>query len=136
MKTYIFDASILGCLLFNENVKIVKKIKTIIINASVKKAKICAPTLLPYEISNIIKNRVGKDQSQNLFRDFANLPIELVNITSEQMAKILEMAGDYDVTTYDASYHYLGKFLDGTFITCDQKYFQKAKKLGGIELIS
>lgn len=135
MKIYIFDASILGCLLFNESVFLVKKINKLIKLAREKKIRIIAPDLLSYEISNIIKNHTNKEDSKNLFADFISLPIELIGITSEQMKKILEMACDHSVTTYDASYHYLAKFLDGTFVTCDGKYYQKAKELGSIELI-
>ena len=135
MKIYIFDASILGCLLFNESNTLVKKINKLVKLAKENKIRLVSPNLLSYEISNMIKNHSSKEDSKNLFNDFISLPIELVGITSEQMKKILEVACDYNVTTYDASYHYLAKFLDGTFVTCDGKYYQKVKELGSIELV-
>ncbi|MEK7523423.1 MAG: hypothetical protein AAB588_00140 [Patescibacteria group bacterium] len=39
------------------------------------------------------------------------------------------------VTFYDSGYHALALQEGGTFITADEKYFQKTKKQGGVMLL-
>lgn len=136
MNILILDASVLGALLFNESPVLYRRITSILKLVSSGKAKIVAPGLLPLEISNVIKNRVKKAEAIDLFNDFSNLPIEFLSLSLSEIKDILGLACDYNVTTYDASYHFLAKKLGGTFVTCDRKYFEKAKKLGSIELIT
>jgi predicted nucleic acid-binding protein len=40
------------------------------------------------------------------------------------------------VTVYDAAYHALALRVDGVFVTADERYFRRTKRLGAIELLS
>lgn len=59
----------------------------------------------------------------------------LVAVSWVQIKGVLELAYDLGTTVYDASYHYLARFLDAVFLTCDKEYYEKAKNIGNIELI-
>ena len=136
MKQYILDASFLLAILLEESPAAKKVFRKISGEQKLGKAKLFAPNLVFWEVANGLRYRVVSPQeSAALYRKLDELPMEFLLLDSEQMLFAINLAYDLEATVYDTSYHVLAKSLDGTFLTCDQKYFQKAKKLGEIELI-
>lgn len=135
MNIYVFDASLVVAVILKENsqaVGFVKKIERAVKNG---KAKIVVPSLLLLELSNALRFKiVEKDRAERAFLSFFKIPVSLESFTVEQVKEIQGKAYEMETTVYDTSCHYLAKMLDGTFITCDQTYFQKAKSWGNIKL--
>ena len=75
------------------------------------------------------------NKSDKIFSKFVTLPIKYHEFDQGQVRAILGLAYETGGTVYDACYHYLAKSLDAVLLTCDKKYYDKAKRLGAIELV-
>lgn len=136
MKKYILDASVILTFLLGKNQALEKKFIKILKQAKAGRAKLYSTYLLPLEIGNGTRYSLSdKDLASEVFLKFSRLPIELSFFTTPQLLKILRLGYLYNTSFYDSSYHFLAKFLKGVFLTADREYFQKAKKLGQIELL-
>ncbi len=137
MNKYILDASFLVNVLADEGGKKPTEFFEKI-SREVKKnsAELYSLPLSFWEVANALRFKLPvQSEARELFARFKVLPIKFLPLALEQMDEVLEMAYQVGGTVYDASYHFLARSLGGTLITCDKKYFQKAKKLGAVELI-
>lgn len=135
MEIIVLDASAILNYLLVENDSAVKEIKSIIQKAKTKKIKIYASQLLPLEVGNALKNKLSLEKTAKVLSQLKVLTINYQSFTSENIEEIVNTSYKFDTTVYDTSYHYLAKIYDGTFVTCDRAYFQKAKSWGNIKLI-
>ena len=135
MPIYIFDASVVLNYLLDENKEVGKEIKNIFRQEKNGKAQIYSVDLLPFEVGNVLKNKLSQDKNKIIFELFKKQHIAYKSLTLDQMGEIISLSYQFDTTTYDTSYHYLAKILDGTFVTCDRNYFNKAKSWGNIKLV-
>lgn len=135
MKIYVVDASILLTALLEKSETVSRKVKEIFKAVRAKKTKIYSSNLLPLEMANGLRFTI-KDRklAGETFRKFSALPIIFFNLKIEHLGKVLELAYRQGTSVYDTSYHFLAKMLMGTFLTCDRKYYEKAKGLKSIEL--
>lgn len=132
MNKYILDASFLVNVLAGEGGK-----KPTEFFEKISREEIYSLPLSFWEVANALRFKLPvQSEARELFARFKALPIKFLPLGLEQMDEVLEMAYQVRGTVYDVSYHFLARSLGGTLITCDEKYFKKAKKLGGIELIS
>jgi len=118
---YVIDASlILGFLLPDEyDIEAFIKVKEFVSGNS----KFIAPTLLPYEIINGLKNaiqrnRVTLNQALELTNQFIEFMIPLQEI---DLDAVLKLAQDKDLSVYDASYLYLSKEKNLELLTLDKQ---------------
>lgn len=136
MKNYILDASVILTFLLGKNPSVGRKFIRIFKQVESGKAKLYSSHLLPLEVGNGLRFSLSeKKLADEALGKFSNLPIELSVFSSPQLLKILELSYLFKTSFYDASYHFLAKLLTGTFLTCDSRYFRKAKEFGHIELL-
>lgn len=132
MNKYILDASFLVNVLAGEGGK-----KPTEFFQKISREEIYSLPLSFWEVANALRFKLSvQSEARELFARFKALPIKFLPLALEQMDEVLDMAYQVGGTVYDVSYHFLARSLGGTLITCDKKYFQKAKKLGGVELIN
>lgn len=128
MKQYVIDASIVVGVILAQSPYSLKKLK---------EYRVHSVSLLPAEVANAIRFQLkDKLDGKTALGKFLKLPIELHTLDLRQMPNILEMSYSLHTTVYDTCYHYLAMELGIIFLTADRQYYQKAKKLGSIELVS
>ena len=86
-------------------------------------AELCAPALLPFECSNVIRRHelsglVSSDQAAQVHADLLDLPIDL--FPYESVAPRVWQPR-HNLTSYDATYVALAEALDAPLITLDQR---------------
>lgn len=92
---------------------------------------VSVPLLIYYEINNLLRTaikrfRISEELAKEAYVGF--LELELVSYSSRAlMVMALENAISLDISSYDASYIALSKYLEIPFITADQKLVDKAK---------
>lgn len=99
--------------------------------------EIIVPDLLLYEISNAL--RYDKKFSKEVIEKAINTLIEMdiiITIPSEELiSEALKIALNLDMTVYDAVYISLANQTNGTFVTADEKLFEKIKSLKNCRLL-
>ena len=134
MKRYILDASVILTFLLKSNSSVEKNFVKILKEVNTKKAKLYSSYLLPLEIGNGLRFTLKNELvSEEVLQKFLRLPIKYFIFSAAHYAKILELSYLFKTSFYDTSYHFLAKLLKGTFLTCDTKYFKKAKDFGNIK---
>ena len=129
MINLILDSSIVAkWFLPEEQNDIALKIKEDFVN---KKITISAPTLIFYELNNILKTavkslRIGKKKAVNAYEGFLDLGI-IVYSSKDLFKNTLDRAMNLDISSYDASYIVLADYLKTPLFTADQKLLTKAK---------
>ena len=132
MHYLIIDASVLITTIIKNNPKLDKKLYTLIKKPS--QVLISSPLFL-FETANGCKFSF-KDplQAQKTNDRIRNYPIKIVELSKNDFDQAIELAHQNKTSVYDSSYHQLALRLEGTFITCDQEYFEKSAHLSHIEL--
>lgn len=95
------------------------------------------PALTIWEINNFLGRNFDPDFAAAVFSTFQSykIPKALLSLEETFLAfKIMKKCPK--VSFYDTSYHALAISLNGTFLTADKKYFQKAKGFKHIKLLS
>ncbi len=135
MKIFVIDASIVLNSLLDKNKKASEKFRTIL-EDNLLKTKIYSPGFLTLEVSNGLRfSTKDKKESISILEKYLNLPINFFSFTSAHILEILRLSYQTQTTVYDSSYHFLALILNGKFLTCDKDYYEKAKELGGVELV-
>ena len=136
MNDYILDASLVLTFLSEKKPSVAKEFEKILEEAKDGKARLCSTHLLPLEIGNGLRFSLKDEElAYESFKKVFNLPIDLVALSSSQLTKTLKLSFRFKTSFYDTSYHFLARVLKGTFLTCDAKYFKKAKEFGNIKLL-
>ena len=86
-------------------------------------AELCAPALLPFECSNVIRRHelsglISSDQAAQVHADLLDLPMDL--FPYESLAQRVWQL-KHNLTSYDATYVALAEALDAPLITLDQR---------------
>lgn len=137
MKTYVLDASIVLNYLFSESNQVKTLIEKIIKQAADKKISLLSTPLLSIEVANGLRFKLSDSTlAKQVISSFLSLPITLRKLTNTELLQSTESSYLYNTTIYDSTYHILAISHNATFLTCDQKYYNHAKKLGHIELYS
>lgn len=118
----VVDASALAALLFGEP-------EAEAVAARLDGARLMAPGLLPFELSNVclVKCRRHSDQREVLIlalRQFGRLGVEEVAI--DPVASV-ELGLATGLTAYDASYLWLARKLDAELVTLDKALSKAAE---------
>jgi len=94
------------------------------------KCRIVVPSFWIYEVGNIL----GLKQpalARQLLGILVGYKLEEEAI-SDLYGSILKLMSQVDVSFYDAAYHAIAMKHEGTFVTADKDYFQKAASLGHV----
>ncbi|MBI4067338.1 type II toxin-antitoxin system VapC family toxin [Candidatus Gottesmanbacteria bacterium] len=136
MTICIIDSSVILTSLLNLKPTSEKKFKNILQQQKKGSTEVYSTSFLSLEIANGLRFTI-KDSTlaKEVFDKFSALPIQYFSLNASQIKEILEISYELQTTVYDTSYHFLAQLLDGTFYTCDEKYYQKAKALGKIEFL-
>lgn len=93
-----------------------------------KKFSIIAPTLLYYELGNILlAKKATKYQVSKIMEYLQALHLIDVNIGHDAFRKVFENANELKITYYDASYITLMQKYNCEFITADKKLYERVK---------
>jgi len=121
MHVKVVDASALGALVFGEPAA--KKIAVILDMSS-----LAAPSLLQYELASICLKKIQSDpQKTELILEAFHLADRLnIDMLTVDHTDVIQLAQQLNLTTYDASYLWLAKHLDGKLVTLDQRLAKAA----------
>ena len=121
MHVKVVDASALGALVFGEPAA--KKIAVILDTSS-----LAAPSLLQYELASICLKKIQSDpQKTELILEAFHLADRLnIYMLAVDHTDVIQLAQQLNLTTYDASYLWLAKHLDGKLVTLDQRLAKAA----------
>lgn len=135
-KSILVDASVAVHFIIGKNESIVLEVKKLFDLANNHKLKILAPSFLQIEVANALRFSLTDEMKQfeNL-EEFFQLGITFIEPTKVNIFDALNRSQIVNDTVYDALYHVLAQAHEATFITCDRKYFERAKMYGDIELI-
>jgi predicted nucleic acid-binding protein len=122
MPVTVVDASALGALVFGEP-------RAEEISERLSGTQMVGPALLWFELASICMKKINAHtQLQNhLFDAFLlafHLPIEVIEVDQGQTVKIANQTG---LTTYDASYVWLAREVNGELITLDKVMLRALK---------
>ncbi len=94
---------------------------------------IVLPSFWLFEVGNtLIRKNVDFEE---LYSYLLEIGFRQHNFSKAELIEIGTFAKTFNVSFYDASYHVLAKLINYTFVTADEKYFEKTKKTGNIALL-
>ncbi|UCF30711.1 MAG: type II toxin-antitoxin system VapC family toxin [bacterium] len=119
MRICVVDASAISALLFGE--PRAEKVADIL-----EGARLAAPALLWFEIASVCLKKVATHPSKekelfSVFGLLGRLAIDRVEVAHLETIRLAQETG---LTTYDASYLWMAKELNGELITLDEKLAQ------------
>ncbi len=123
MAARVVDASALAALLFGEP-------KAQAVARGLEGHRLFAPELLMFELANVCRRKISAHPklAQPICAAFEladRLPIERVTVVH---AKVVSLALDAGLSTYDASYLWMARELKAALIVLDDKLRKAAKK--------
>lgn len=137
MNIYILDASVILSFLLSESKTVAHNIQLLLKEAQQNKNKLYSSCLLRLEVGNGLRYTIKEPEiSKNAFSKFLVLPITYFDLTTIHYQKTLTLSYQLKTSFYDTSYHVLAQILSGIFLTCDNKYYQRAKNIGGIKFLN
>ena len=94
--------------------------------------QVCAPSLLMHEVANSIwkaamRRRISTADAHEALHGLDEVQIDLRELSPQQVAEELDIACEFDVTTYDAAYLLLSEKTKAKLVTADDKLYEKAK---------
>lgn len=101
---------------------------------SLQSKKAIVPALFLFEVTNVLKTsvnqkRCNKSQAISLLECLSALPIAIYQYKSpKQMQGVLDIALDYNLSAYDASYLFLSKHFAIPLATLDRQLIKAAEK--------
>ncbi|MBM4331012.1 MAG: type II toxin-antitoxin system VapC family toxin [Deltaproteobacteria bacterium] len=124
MPVRVVDASALGALVFGEP-------KAEVIARILGDSPMAAPALIWFEVASICLRKIKAHpaQREQILRAFmmaGKLAIEIVEVDH---CAVVNLAAEAGLTTYDPSYLWLARHLNGELITLDGKMQRAAKSL-------
>lgn len=128
-RAIIIDASVAAKWLLDDEVSFqVDLIKEEFLN---NKITIQAPTVIYYEINNLLKSsaisqRIDPSKAIEAYQDFLGLGF-MTYSSKELLADTLNKALELNISSYDASYVALAENLQIPLFTADEKLVKKAK---------
>ena len=119
----VVDASALGALVFGEP-------EAEKISAAMSNSALVAPLLLWFELSSICLKKIKKhpDQKDSLIDAFHLAQVLPIEMAAVDYLEAIRLADEMQITTYDASYLWVSRQLDGELLTLDRKLLAAAKR--------
>ncbi len=133
MKEYVVDASVCLTMLFGKNDTQVVKIKSYFKD---EEGFLVALEWLKLEVANVVTRQLqNRSEIQEVMAKFLALPIQYVSIMDIMLTTAVEISNSVKDTVYDAYYHAFALSTGATYLTCDEKYYYRARQAGNIELV-
>mgnify|MGYP001550464409 CR=1 FL=1 len=119
MHVRVVDASALGALVFAEP-------EADAMAEAMSGAKLIAPTLLPYEMASIcLKKTKQTPQQATLLKTALQMADALaIETFPVEMAAVIDLAKQTNLTTYDASYLWLARVTNAELVTLDKRLLE------------
>ncbi len=92
--------------------------------------RLAVPSLWIYEVGNVLGLK-QPERSGAILQTMVDLELD-ETAPRAYLDQIFRFIRDFKVTFYDAAYHGLAVFLDGTLITADVKYVRKTSRAGHV----
>lgn len=94
-----------------------------------------APSLWRYEVANVLARKAPR-AAASLLEALIGLDLPTVDLDAILLAEAVAIAVRFPgASVYDAAYHALALGVAGIFLTADEVYFRRTRRLGGIELL-
>ncbi|OGG14270.1 hypothetical protein A2773_06660 [Candidatus Gottesmanbacteria bacterium RIFCSPHIGHO2_01_FULL_39_10] len=137
MKIYILDASFIVRTITEKSSKADLFLRSLLTHQKAKEIQLYSIPFVLIETANAFRFTF-KDKSITLKSQkiCANLPLTYYYPTNTDIERALEWSYQHQTTVYDSLYHVVATILDGTFLTCDEDYYKKAKSEGAIKLLN
>jgi len=92
--------------------------------------EIVVPDLLLFEIANALRYNptFSTKEIQEALDTLFGIGIGIITPTFSLLSKAVELAGEFDLTCYDATYLALAEDLGLEFITADERFYRKIEK--------
>jgi predicted nucleic acid-binding protein len=89
-------------------------------------AKLIAPTLLPYEMASICLKKIKQTPQQASILKTALQMADALAIETfpVEMAAVIDLARQTNLTTYDASYLWLARVTNAALVTLDKRLLE------------
>lgn len=136
MITYVVDASVILTSLLQTRFDVLKKVNKYFTLLAKGEIKMISTNFLKTEVANGLRfNLKDAEMAVKFFNDFCDLPIEIHKLSASLYEEGIYKSFKYNTTVYDTLYHILALDQRAVFLTCDEDYYKKAKRLGDIELV-
>jgi predicted nucleic acid-binding protein len=102
------------------------------------RAKIIIPSLLYYEVGNILlfgRSRPPIEQAADALTDLFSIPLEIVSPALVSADVTLRLASLRGLSYYDATYVALAEMLDCQLITADRRLAERARPTRHVRLL-
>ena len=136
MKTFVIDNSVIMKLIFSDedNYDVVCDI---IEDFKEGKVQIIQPILWYFELINVLKFKFKSEEDVNFYVNILKSLEITIQDYNEKVEKIaISISTKHEKASfYDAYYHALAIYRNGTFITNDRKYFNLAHNEGSIVML-
>lgn len=115
MSAKVVDASALAALLFGEP-------DAEFIAARLEKARLFAPTLLPFEMASVCLKKIKRHPfaREGCVRALALIDRMAIEYVDVMQTEVVDLAERKDLTAYDASYLWLANRLGAELVTLDK----------------
>ena len=140
MKQFVIDTSVFMKLFLEEEDS--EKAVAFFVQVNDNNYSLIIPALFQLEFLNVVKNKsIDFEEAYGLLEAYFATSLTQIEYSRAIMEKALEIAkqGDEkpgDLSVYDSIYHALAILNDCDFITADKRYYEIARKLGNIKLLS
>ncbi len=112
--------------------------KALLVDHMEGRAKIIIPSLLYYEVGNILifgRSRPPIEQATDALADLFSIPLEVVPPALVSADVTLRLASLRGLSYYDATYVALAEMLDCQLITADRRLVERARATGHVRLL-
>lgn len=134
MKTIVVDASVLLKIIFPE--KDSGKAEELITMKDNFDLSILVPDIFRYEFFQEVTRKAGAQAAHDGYFALTDRQISIIPLAVDLIETAQEIMQKYPkIAFYDATYHALAKAYNTILVTADEKYYEKAKHEGDIQLL-
>jgi predicted nucleic acid-binding protein len=112
--------------------------KSLLVDHMEGRARISIPSLLYYEVGNILlfgRSRPPVESALEALTDLFSVPLDVVPPAMASATATLKLASLLGLSYYDATYLALAETLDCPLITADRRLAQRARDTGHVRLL-
>ncbi|HEX6084926.1 MAG TPA: type II toxin-antitoxin system VapC family toxin [Thermoanaerobaculia bacterium] len=113
--------------------------KALLIDHMEGRLQIAVPSLLYYEVANILlfgRSRPPVDEAAEALGDLFSMPLTVVGPQPDGADEALRLASRHGLSYYDATYVALAEALDCSLVTADQRLARRVRPNGRVRLLA
>ncbi len=125
MAVKVVDASALAAVIFDET-------EADRVDDQLAGAVLVAPALFPFEMASVCLTKLRRNPGQRdaILRQFSSQAVTTIEIREIDHRGVLELAENFGLSSYDASYLWLARALGAELVTLDRQLARAAAALG------